>query len=157
MLPMLWNNYRWIWNALFSLEDVKTMEKRFSDVTLTPCQCYVRMKVFFVTFLLHSVYLFALRLMPYMFGLFHWGVCRTSKLGAMSKMKSCKIDRILWEMRAMSFVPFILWAYICCTRAHCTEILRNKTSCWISNSDAILEHLFFDIFQMIPSTMKIIS
>ena len=28
---------------------------------------------------------------------------------------------------------------------HCTEILRNKTSCWISNSDAILEHLFFDI------------
>ena len=25
-----------------------------------------------------------------------------SKLGAMSKRKSCKIDRILWEMRAMS-------------------------------------------------------
>ena len=25
-----------------------------------------------------------------------------SKLGAMAKMKSCKIDWILWEMRAMS-------------------------------------------------------
>ena len=44
--------------------------------------------------------LFALRLMPYLFGLFHWGVCRMRKLGAMVKMKSCKIDRILWEMRA---------------------------------------------------------
>ena len=88
--------------------------------------------------------LFALRSMPYLFGLFHWGVCRMSKLGAMSKRKSCKIDRILWEMRAMScFVPFLLWAYARVPTApgpiHCTKILRNKTSCWISNSDAILE------------------
>ena len=29
-------------------------------------------------------------------------MCRMRKLGAMAKMKSCKIDRILWEMRAMS-------------------------------------------------------
>ena len=46
--------------------------------------------------------LFALRLMPYLFGLFHWGMCKMSKLGAMAKRKSCKIDRILWDMRAMS-------------------------------------------------------
>ena len=46
--------------------------------------------------------LFALRLMPYLFGLFHRGVCRMSKLGAMAKRKSCKIDRFLWEMSAMS-------------------------------------------------------
>ena len=81
-----------------------------------------------------------IRLMPYLFGLFHWGVCRMSKLGAMSERKSRKIDRILWEMRAMScFVPFLLWAYARVPTApgpiHCTEILRNKTSCWISNSD----------------------
>ena len=94
--------------------------------------------------------LFALRLMSYLFGLFHWGVCRTSKLGAIAKRKSCKIDRILWAMRAIScFVPFLLWAYARVPTApgpiHCTETLRNKTSCYISNSDAILEHLFFDI------------
>ena len=46
--------------------------------------------------------LFAFRLMPYLLGLFHWGACRVSKLGAMSKRKSCKIDRIVWEMHAMS-------------------------------------------------------
>ena len=75
--------------------------------------------------------LFALRSMPYLFGWFHWGVCRMSKLGAMSKRKSCKIDWILWEMRAMScFVPFLLWAYALVPTApgpiHCTKILRNK-------------------------------
>ena len=57
------------------------------------------------------------------------------------------------------FVPFLLWAYARMPTApgpiYCTETLRNKTrsvrlflklkSCWISNSDAILEHLFFDI------------
>ena len=40
--------------------------------------------------------------MPYLLGLFHWGVCRVSKLGAMSKRKSSKIDWIVWKMRAMS-------------------------------------------------------
>ena len=46
--------------------------------------------------------LFAFRLMPYLLGLFGWGACRVSKLGVMSKRKSCKIDRIVWEMHAMS-------------------------------------------------------
>ena len=40
---------------------------------------------------------------------------------------------------------------------HCTEILRNKTSCWISNSDAILEHLFFDIASNIITLRTIIT
>ena len=40
--------------------------------------------------------------MPYLLGLFDWGACRMSKLGVMSKRKSCKIDRIVWEMHAMS-------------------------------------------------------
>ena len=86
--------------------------------------------------------LFALRLMPYLFGLFHWGVCRMSKLGAVSKMKSCKIDRILWKC---VFVQALLWAYARVPTApgpiHCPFFFfyrnpRNKTSCWISNSDA---------------------
>ena len=91
--------------------------------------------------------LFSLRLMPYLFGLFHWGVCRMSiKLGAMAK-KSCKIDRILWEMCIVCYVlfrAFLLWVYAVVPTApgpiHCIEILRNKTSCWNTNSDAILEH-----------------
>ena len=44
--------------------------------------------------------MFAFRLMPYLLGLFHWGVGRVSKLGAMSKRKSCKFDRIVWKMHA---------------------------------------------------------
>ena len=50
--------------------------------------------------------LFAFRLMPYFLGLFHWGVCKVSKLGAMSKMKSCKIDRIVWNMHGISGFVF---------------------------------------------------
>ena len=53
---------------------------------------------------------FAFRLMPYLLGLFHWGACRVSKLGATSKNKSCKIDRIVWEMHAICEVlrfPFV--------------------------------------------------
>ena len=45
---------------------------------------------------------FVFRLMPYLLGLFHWGAWRVSKLGAMSKRRSCKIDRIVWEMHAIS-------------------------------------------------------
>ena len=54
--------------------------------------------------------------MPYLLGLFHWGACRVSKLGATSKNKSCKIDRIVWEMHAICEVlrfPFVTE----CTRA----------------------------------------
>ena len=40
--------------------------------------------------------------MPYLLGLFHWGACTVSKLGATSERKSCKIDRIEWEMHVMS-------------------------------------------------------
>ena len=32
--------------------------------------------------------------MPYLLGLFHCGMCRVSKFGAMSKREGCKIDRI---------------------------------------------------------------
>ena len=39
--------------------------------------------------------------MPYLLGLFHLGACRVSKLGAISKTKTCKMDRIGWEMHAM--------------------------------------------------------
>ena len=68
--------------------------------------------------------LFALWLMPYLFGLFHWGVCRMSKLGAVAKRKSCKIDRILWEMRAMScFVLSFCARMHSCARAH--SLCRN--------------------------------
>ena len=70
--------------------------------------------------------LFASRLMLYLLGLFHWGACRVSKLGAMSKRKSCKIYPIEWEMHAMSsfglFFCECMHAYplpICCA-----EILR---------------------------------
>ena len=92
--------------------------------------------------------LFAFRLMPYLLGLFHWGMCRVSKLRAMSKRKICKIDRILWNMHAMSCFVLSFCERTCtrtCCPFHCTEILWNKTSCWISNSGAILEHLYFDI------------
>ena len=93
--------------------------------------------------------IFAFRLMPYLLiGLFHWGVCRVSNLGAMSKRKSCKIDQIVWKMHATCMSCFVLSfcerMHACPLPIHCTEILRNKT-CWISNSGAILEHLFFDI------------
>ena len=74
---------------------------------------------------------FAFRLIPYLLGLCHWGVCRVSKLGAMSKRKSYKIDRIVWDMHAMSC--FVLSFCHVCERMHayplsihCTEILRNK-------------------------------
>ena len=39
--------------------------------------------------------------MPYSLRLFYWGACRVSKLGEISKTKTCKIDRIVWEMHAM--------------------------------------------------------
>ena len=65
--------------------------------------------------------LFAFRLMPYLLGLFHWGVCRVSKLGAMSKRKSCKINRIVWKMHAMSCLCFPLVTV--CTRTHCPFIV----------------------------------
>ena len=91
--------------------------------------------------------LFAFRLMPYLLGLFHWGVFRVSKFGAMSERKSCKIVRSVWEMHAMSsfVLPFCERMHTHPLPIHCTEILRHNTSCWISNSGAMLEHLFFDI------------
>ena len=91
--------------------------------------------------------LFAFRFMPYSLWLCHWGVCRASKFGAMSKRKSCKIDWTVWKMHAMScfVLSFCERMHAYPLPIHCTEILRNKTSCWILNSGAILEHLFFDI------------
>ena len=91
-----------------------------------------------------------LRLMPHLFGLFHWGECRMLvgwvNWGQWQKGRElCKIYRILWEMRAMSC--FVLSF---CERMHSSPLRpgpfivprssETKTSCWISNSDAILEH-----------------
>ena len=47
----------------------------------------------------------------------------------------------------VSCFPFVsACTHTRCARAHSLyQILLNKTSCWISNRDAILEHLFFDI------------
>ena len=57
----------------------------------------------------------------YLLGLFQWGVCRVSKLGAMSKRKSCKIDRIVWKMHAMSCFVSV------CTRTHCPFIVPKSS------------------------------
>ena len=46
--------------------------------------------------------IFAFWLMPYVLAMFHWGACRVSKLGTISKRKSYKINRIEWEMHVMS-------------------------------------------------------
>ena len=50
-----------------------------------------------------------------------------SKLGAMTKIKSCKIDRILWEMRAICLVSCFPFVSVCtrtyCARAH--SLYRN--------------------------------
>ena len=48
----------------------------------------------------------ALRLMPYLLGLFYWGACRVSKLRATPRRKGCKIDRIEWEMRVISWTYY---------------------------------------------------
>ena len=51
--------------------------------------------------------------MPYLLGLFHWGACRVSKLRGnvlMSKKEKLQIDRIVWEMHAMS--SFGLYAHV---------------------------------------------
>ena len=61
--------------------------------------------------------LFAFRLMPYLLGLFHWGVSK------ISKRKSCKIDRIEWEMHVTCMSSFGLSFCECtCTRNHCPFI-----------------------------------
>ena len=67
---------------------------------------------------------FALRLMPYLLGLFHWGVCRTSKFGAFSKRKSCKIDWILDAKCMLCHVLCFPYKIVSvCTRTHCTRAL----------------------------------
>ena len=73
--------------------------------------------------------LFAFRLMPYLLGLFHWGNV---------KRKSCKIDRIVWEMHALSSFGL---SFCECMHAyplpiHCAEILRIRS---------ILQLFLFDI------------
>ena len=63
--------------------------------------------------------LFAFRLMPYLLGLFHWGACRVSKLGAMSKRKSCKLIILNGKCSYVKFWAFLLWV---CMRTHCPFI-----------------------------------
>ena len=68
------------------------------------------------------------RLMSYLLGLFHWGVCSLRKLGTMSDRKSCTIDRIVWENAC--YVMFCAFLF---ERMHvyplpirCTEILQKQ-------------------------------
>ena len=79
--------------------------------------------------------------MPYLLGLFHWGVCRASKFGAMSKRKSCKIDRTVWKMHAMScFVLSFCEAYARVPTAHSLYQNPPEKNMLNFNSGAILEH-----------------
>ena len=48
----------------------------------------------------------------------HWGVCRVSKCGAMSKMKSCNIDRIVWKVHGIVSVY---------THTHCPSIVSKSS------------------------------
>ena len=66
--------------------------------------------------------LFAFPLMPYLLGLFHWGAWRVSKLRAIPKIKTCKIDRIVWEMKVCAF-PFVA-EFMCGypLPIHCAEV-----------------------------------
>ena len=92
----------WIWITFILIRTVYTPFKK-SNAT----------QLWLIIFLLSWIFiqqvwypwkacLFAFRLIPYLLGLFLWGACRVSKLGAMSKRKSCKIDRIEWEMHVIS-------------------------------------------------------
>ena len=73
--------------------------------------------------------LFAFRFMPYLLGLFHWGACRVSKLGAMSKGKVAKLIGLYGKCmlcQVLSF-PFGSCMHAYPLPIHCAEILRN---CW---------------------------
>ena len=58
-------------------------------------------------------------------GLFHWGVCRVSKLGAISK----KFQNLSDCMKSAWYVMCCIFAFVSvCTHTHC-PFLRNKTLC----------------------------
>ena len=87
--------------------------------------------------------LFAFRLMPYLLGLFHWRVCRVSKLGAMSKMKSCQINLIVYEKCMSCFVfCFCERTY---THTHCPFIVPKSSETKHHAEFQIVVQLFFDI------------
>ena len=70
-------------------------------------------------------------------GCVNWGQCQKWKVAKLIGLYGkCMVCHVL----CFAFVN----VYTYPLPIHCTEILRNKTSCWISNG-AILEHLFFDI------------
>ena len=60
--------------------------------------------------------------MPYLLGLFYWGACSVSKLGATSKRKGCKIYRIEWEMHVISSFWLAYPFVSVCTSTHCPFI-----------------------------------
>ena len=67
------------------------------------------------------------RLMPYLLGLFHWGVCRVSKFGVESKSKTCKMDQSVWEMHVMP--NFELYARVLTAhslRRNCPKLWRSE-------------------------------
>ena len=84
--------------------------------------------------------LFARRLMPYLLGSFHWDACRVSKLGVISRNKSCKIDRIVWEMHARwSFaLSFCDWmhAWVPTARSVHRSFVRFRRNEWAVGSRA---------------------
>ena len=70
---------------------------------------------------------FAFRLMPNLLG-FHWGVCKVSKLGAMSKRKSCKIDRIVHGKCDCATCHVLCFPFVSvCTRTHCPFIVPKSS------------------------------
>ena len=80
--------------------------------------------------------------MPYLLGLFHWGASRVSKLGAIPKIKTCKIDRIVWEMHACEGFCALLFAAECThgypLPIHCTEVSDSFGQTLYSNSPLLV-------------------
>ena len=74
--------------------------------------------------------------------LLHWGMCRVSKLGAMSKIKSCKIWSDCKKVTVV-FHGFVSDQSCVSYQTLCKQNVMLIT--WISNIGAILQHLFFDI------------
>ena len=76
--------------------------------------------------------------MPYLLGLFHLGMCRVGKLGAISKTKTCKIDRIVWEMHAISVYQVLGCMHAYPLPIHCAEIPKLRHTEWAVGTHACI-------------------
>ena len=94
----------------------------------------------------------AFQLMPYLLGLFHWGVCRVSKLGEMSKRNVAKLIGLYGKCTLCHVLCFPFVSACMGTQLPIlyTKILRNKTLCWISNNGAIW-NIYFLTLHLIKS------